>query len=68
MSSMKSDPHNGLILALLLLASGIVPPVSPLTGHVCHRQKAETYRLATNRAFLCSERYTAACGQLDWRR
>ncbi|XP_052244424.1 uncharacterized protein LOC127853724 isoform X2 [Dreissena polymorpha] len=41
---------------------------SSLTGHVCSRLRAETYQTTYDRAFICPERYTTACGQLDWRR
>ena len=37
-------------------------------SHVCSKQKAETYSTSYDRAFICPERYTTACGKLDWRR
>ncbi|XP_052690908.1 uncharacterized protein LOC128168785 isoform X2 [Crassostrea angulata] len=39
-----------------------------LSGHVCKRERAETYMTSYNQAFLCQERYTTSCGHLDWRR
>ena len=36
--------------------------------HVCTRARAEHYDTEINQAFICQERYTTACGQLDWRR
>ncbi|XP_062588386.1 EGF-like and EMI domain-containing protein 1 isoform X2 [Saccostrea cucullata] len=45
-----------------------VQEIQSLSGHVCKREKAETYMTSYNQAFLCQERYTTSCGHLDWRR
>nr|XP_022291458.1 multiple epidermal growth factor-like domains protein 11 [Crassostrea virginica] len=52
------------VFLLMRLTEG----VTGLSGHVCKRERAETYMTSYNQAFLCQERYTTSCGHLDWRR